>query len=218
MNAVLLTHIGGGTAALIAGTAAMVARKGSRPHIRAGQVFVLAMLVLGASATLLDWQKPQPESGLGGILACYFVVTSWVTARRHDGRTGWFEWLAGFVAIAVGAAMMWGAASGAIAPTPAGMGPVYVLAALSLFSGASDLRAAWLRQLRPAQRLSRHLWRMLFALFIATGSFFLGQQDVLPRELRGTVFLYVLGFAPLALLLFWVVRVRCEDSRSPGRI
>jgi hypothetical protein len=31
------------------------------------------------------------------------------------------------------------------------------------------------------QRITRHLWRMCFGLFIATGSFFLGQQAVFPR-------------------------------------
>ena len=62
--------------------------------------------------------------------------------------------------------------------------------------------------LSATQRLSRHLWRMCFAFFIATGSFFLGQQDVLPQALRGSPILFVLAFAPFALMLFWLVRVR----------
>ena len=37
---------------------------------------------------------------------------------------------------------------------------------------------------------------MCFAFFIATGSFFLGQQDVLPAAVRGSPILFVLAFAP----------------------
>ena len=63
-------------------------------------------------------------------------------------------------------------------------------------------------KLTPAQRISRHLWRTCVAFFIATGSFFLGQQDALPTAVRGSPVLFVLAFAPFALMLFWLVRVR----------
>ena len=83
-----------------------------------------------------------------------------------------------------------------------------VIAALCLLAGLGDLRAALRGKLRPAQRISRHLWRMCFALFIATGSFFIGQQDVLPAAVRGSPWLLALGFAPFALMAFWLVRLR----------
>jgi hypothetical protein len=49
---------------------------------------------------------------------------------------------------------------------------------------------------------------MCFAFFIATGSFFLGQQDVLPQAVRGSPILFVLAFAPFAVMAFWLVRLR----------
>ena len=49
---------------------------------------------------------------------------------------------------------------------------------------------------------------MCFAFFIATGSFFLGQQDVLPSAVRGSPILFVLAFAPFAVMAFWLVRLR----------
>jgi hypothetical protein len=49
---------------------------------------------------------------------------------------------------------------------------------------------------------------MCFAFFIATGSFFLGQQDVLPRAVRGSPILFLLAFAPFAIMAFWLVRLR----------
>ena len=59
-----------------------------------------------------------------------------------------------------------------------------------------------------AKRVVRHLWRMCFGLFIATGSFFLGQQQVFPKWLRGSPALFVPALLPLVLLIFWVLRVR----------
>ena len=53
---------------------------------------------------------------------------------------------------------------------------------------------------------------MTFALFIATGSFFLGQADELPEALRIWPALYVLALAPLVFLLYWMWRVRFRRS------
>jgi hypothetical protein len=83
-----------------------------------------------------------------------------------------------------------------------------VAAGLSALAGLSDIRAFLRRRLTPAQRISRHLWRMCFAFFIATGSFFLGQQDILPAAVRGSPILFLLGFAPFGVMVWWLVRIR----------
>ena len=62
------------------------------------------------------------------------------------------------------------------------------------------------------QRIARHLWRMCFGWFIATGSFFLGQQQVFPARLRGSPALLVPALLPLALLIFWMIRVRFTSA------
>jgi len=43
------------------------------------------------------------------------------------------------------------------------------------------------------QRVVRHLWRMCFGLFIATGSFFIGQPQVFPAFIRRTNLLFIPG-------------------------
>ena len=68
--------------------------------------------------------------------------------------------------------------------------------------------------LSPRQRVARHLWRMCFAFFIATGSFFLGQQDVMPQAVRGSPILFVLAFAPFAIMIFWLVRIRMANMAT----
>jgi len=210
MNPFLPIHIAGGLAAIALGTVAVAARKGGPLHARAGNGFAAAMLVLGATAAILEPYRKPPGSPLVGIFVFYFVATGWLAARRRDGTTGKSETIAGAVALAFAAATLWGGLSGNT--TPAGRGPVFVLAGLCALAGFSDFRAAWRRKLSRTQRLSRHLWRMCFAAFIATGSFFLGQQKVMPIAVRGSPILFILAFAPFAVMLFWLVRLRLGKS------
>lgn len=206
MNILLGVHIAAGILALLSGAVAAAARKGGRLHVRAGSGFVASMLVLGVTASILEPYRSPPGSPLTGILVCYFIATGWATARRRDGSTGMFEIVACVVALAFAAATAWGGFTGTT--TPAGRGPVFAIAALCLLAGLLDLSAVLRRRLSAVQRLSRHLWRMCFAFFIATGSFFLGQQMVMPAAVRGSPVLFVLAFAPFAVMAFWLVRVR----------
>ena len=217
MNAVLIAHIAGGSLALLAGAVAVAARKGAPLHVRAGTWFFASMLVLGVTATILAQLKGDAGLGMGGILTCYFVATSWVAARRRDGTTGKFEIIACGAALVTAATLAWVGLTAVEAPTPVGRGPVFALAGVCLLAGLGDLNAILRTKLTPRQRISRHLWRMCFAFFIATGSFFLGQQDVMPEAVRGTAILFVLAFAPLAVMLFWLVRIRFSKALARAR-
>jgi len=210
-SAITWLHIAGGLIALVSGTAAIAVRKGGALQGAGGTWFCAAMLLLGVTAAILEPLRPVPGSPVGGIMVCYFVLTAWTTARRREGRPGWIEKTACAAALGTAALMAWGGFTGAT--TPAGPGPVFALAFVCLLAGLGDLKAI-LRKLSPAQRVSRHLWRMCFAFFIATGSFFLGQQDVLPRAVRGSPILFVLAFAPFAVMAFWLVRIRFGKALS----
>src|SRR5690242_889054 len=101
-------HILSGIVALIAGAAAVVMRKGGSRHALAGTWFCCAMLVLGVTAAILEPFRKVPGSPINGVLVCYFVLTSWVTARRRDGTMGWFEAGACGTALFTAAAIAWG--------------------------------------------------------------------------------------------------------------
>jgi uncharacterized membrane protein len=210
---ILPVHIAAGLAALAAGAAAVALRKGGTGHASTGRWFCAAMLVLGATAAVLEPLREVPGSPAGGIMVCYFIVTAWRTARRGEGRAGWVEKTACAGALLLAALLAWGGLTGET--TPAGPGPIFALAGVCLLAGLLDLNAI-LRRLSPVQRLSRHLWRMCFAFFIATGSFFLGQQDVLPGAVRGSPILFLLAFAPFAIMLFWLVRLRLAKRFRDG--
>jgi hypothetical protein len=223
MNAVLWAHIAAGLAAIPLGAVAVAARKGGPVHSRAGGAFAVSMLVLGITASMLAPFKSPPdlELTIGGIMVCYFVATAWMAARRRDGTTGTFEMIACVAALGAAPVILWLAASGS-GPMPAGRSPGIVFAGLCLIAGIGDLKAVLRKKLSAGQRLARHLWRMCFAFFIATGSFFLGQQDVLPAAVRGSPWLFVLAFAPLAVMLFWLARLRFAKaiarSKQSGRM
>lgn len=210
-NPILIAHVAGGLVAILAGAVAVIARKGGPVHVRAGTWFAASMLILGITAAILEpFRTPEPGSPIPALLVCYFVATSWVTARRRDGTTSTFEIIACALALGAAAAIAWGGFKGAT--TPVGSGPIFAFAGVCLLGGLGDLNAILRKKLTAAQRLSRHLWRMCFAFFIATGSFFLGQQDVMPKAVRGSPILFVLAFAPFAVMAIWLVRLRFAKS------
>jgi hypothetical protein len=213
MNILMGGHIAAGCVALAAGAAAVIARKGGLVHARSGTAFVAAMLLLWVSATVLHITENKPGSAIGDIFIGYFVLTSWVAARRHHGAAGRFEIFACAVALGLAALMVWGGLTGSASPTPVGRAPVFIIGGFCLLAGLLDLSVVLRRTLPPIQRISRHLWRMCSAFFLATGSFFLRQQQALPHQLRGSPILLVLAFAPFAVMAFWLVRVRLAGWR-----
>jgi len=84
----------------------------------------------------------------------------------------------------------------------------YLFTTVSLIAAVSDLKVIVRRGVTGAQRIARHVWRMCFGLFVASGSLFLGQQQVFLAWLRETPVLYIAALAPLPFLLFCMLRVR----------
>lgn len=217
-STVLGIHICAGLAGLLGGAGAMLFRKGSRRHGRSGNVFFVAMLVMGSTASYLSVLKG--ESGLGGLFACYLVTTGWSTARRRHGETTVFDWGGLLFALAYGVLSMIAGVEAARSPkgslngVPAGM--ILFLGVVALVAAAGDIRLIARGGVFGSQRIARHLWRMCFSFFIATGSFFLGQQQVFPKSWRGAPVWFVPALLPLVLLVFWIVRVRFTAATARG--
>src|SRR5882762_7327456 len=208
----LPVHIAGGIVGILSGSAAMIFRKGGARHALAGKIFVAAMLTLGASAVYLAIVKHQAGNILGGTFAFYLVATAWITARRGDGKTGIFDWAAMLVPLLIGIALwvlglevVYGHAKQANG-VPVAMS--FFLGSVMLLAAAGDIRMLLRGGVSGNKRIVRHLWRMCFGLFIATGSFFLGQQQVFPSWLRGSSVLFIPALLPLVLLIFWLFRGR----------
>lgn len=214
--ALLFLHIAGGMVGLLSGTVAMVYRKGWRGHRAAGNVFVVAMLIMGACGSTLALMKHQTNNVFGGLLTVYMITTAWLAGRRRDGETSVFDWGALVFGLAIGASLVTLGvlvASGQAAPqagVPLGM--YFFMGTIPLLAAAGDIRMLMRGGISGTPRIARHLWRMCFGLFIATGSFFLGQQQVFPTAIRKQYILAPLAILPLILLIYWMIRVRLGRS------
>ena len=217
--ALLVLHVSAGTLAMLAGAFAISSRKGSRRHRTAGNMFVICMLTVSAAGAWLAFRKSEADNVLGGIFAFYLVATAWATARRGEAEIWSLDWTNPPVALAVAAIwFVWGieVTRGRMAVEgQSSAGGYFFFGVLALLCAAGDVRMLLRGGVSGRQRLARHLWRMCFGWFVATISFFLGQQQVFPRWLQGSTVLVVLAFLPLLLLIFWLVRVRFT-SRHQG--
>lgn len=209
----LVLHIGGGSLAIVAGYGAMAAKKGGRLHRLSGNVFFAAMLAMAGVAAIVTPMLPTEQwvNTPAAIFTLYLTLTAWLTARRRPGETGRPE--AALVAVPLGIAAV--GLYLAISSGGSGVyGPVYAFSVIGLLAAARDVVVLRRGGIAGVDRTARHLWRMSLAFFVATGSFFFGQADVLPAAIRQSAIPMVLGLAPLALMAFWLVRVRIPWRRA----
>ena len=208
---ILILHICAGVVGLLSGGAAMSFRKGSHRHRRAGNIFFGTMFVMGSSAVYLG-------NVFGGLFACYLVTTAWLTARQREGETSKFDWIALLFGVVVGLAIVTNGvrvATGLVKGQPGvPVGMLFFVGSVVLLAAAGDVRMLLRGGVFGRQRIVRHLWRMCFGLFIATGSFFIGQPRVFPAFIRKTNLLLVLGILPLILMIFWLIRVSFANRRA----
>ena len=220
----LLVHMTGGVVGMMSGAAALIFRKGSPRHVLAGKVFVASMLVMAAGAVYLAIVKHQTNNIGGGLLTFYLILTAWLTARRRDGETSRYDWLAMLVPLTLGL-LTWMngirlVRMGASSEDGVPVGMNFFMGTVMLLAAAGDVRMLLRGGVAGAQRIVRHLWRMCFGLFIAAGSFFMGPNNRplrllsaigvgqhLPTAIFSMALYLVLTVLPLILLVFWVFRV-----------
>jgi hypothetical protein len=206
----LIIHFGGGLLGLAGGTVAIVVAKGGLAHRRAGMLFVIAMITGGIFAAGIALYERNYGSMIGGAFTAYLVFTAFSTVKPLTGRNARAVSVA-LMLVAFGLALTQ-LTFGAMAinnpvrgvPTPM----IFFIGTVSLLAAVGDWRLLRAGAITGARRLARHLWRMCFGLFIASGSFFFGQVKFLPRPLRIPPLLGALGVAPLVVLLYWMWRIR----------
>ena len=208
---VLVLHISGGSVGILSGTVALLARKGSSTHRLAGNIFFVAMLTMSGIGACVAPFLPDRGSAVMGAFTFYLTASAWMTVKRKAGSVGVFEKAALCVVLAcVAVALTFGLQAANSPDGIDGSSPAlfFVFGSVMMLAAAGDLRMILRGGLSGAARIARHVWRMCFALFIATGSFFLGQQKVMPAFMHGSPILVALGIAPLPFMIFWLLRVR----------
>src|SRR5258705_11922579 len=111
-----------------------------------------------------------------GVLTFYLVTTAWLTARRADAHTSPVDYAALLVPLALAAGLAFYGVEAASTPKGALQGypafAYFIFGSLALFFAAGDVRMLARGGVSGTQRLARHLGRMCFGLFIATGCLF----------------------------------------------
>lgn len=220
---ILFLHIAGGALAIGSGAVALVAKKGGRTHVIAGLTFCVAMAVMATIGAAASPFLPVPERAnvIAGILTLYLVWSGWASVRSKQIVAGPIEMLGLIVAMTTVATGAWWAIQASRSPTgtldDTPPQAFYVFIIIGTLATIGDLKLISRGRIAGAPRLSRHIWRVCFALFIASGSFFLGQQRVMPVWMRGSPWLFVPAFAPLFVMAYWLIRVRTTASRSSRR-
>jgi uncharacterized membrane protein len=218
MRSLVVMHVVAGTLSLLSGYAALYAAKGAAVHRRSGTLFVLAMLVMCVAGALLAALRDNEWSVVNlsaAVTTAYLVITSLVTVRRPPGWTRRLDAGLAALALAVGITML---SLGTLAVQRGGSldgvpaFPFFLFGVIGTLGGAGDVRMLRSEALQGARRLTRHLWRMSFALLVAAMSFFFGQARVIPRPIRIMPLLAVPVVAVLVTMLYWLWRVRWKRS------
>jgi hypothetical protein len=207
----LVFHVVAGGLGLVTGFVALGARKGGTLHRRSGMLFFYSMVGLGTSGAGIAALQGGEASVIGGLLTGYLVLTALSTVRAPFAGSGWLDRGAMLAAAAIGL----GSVGLALASLSAGETqrdgiPVpmfFVHGAIALTGSGGDLRMIRAGSIHGRRRLARHLWRMCFALWIASASFFLAPRR-LPEPLRIPALQVFLAFLPLLAMCWWLWRIR----------
>ena len=220
MHTLLPIHIAAGGLAVVLGFTALFVKKGGSIHRRSGMLFVYAMLVMGTTASILEYLKSAAATNVvAALMSMYFVGTALTTVRPPSRWTRAINIAALTVAAGLALLSIVGGVKAVSTPGLSGGGVPFrtigvmsfVLATVLLLAAAGDVRIMLSGLPRGARRLARHLWRMCFALFIAAGSFFSIRSRVakiLPEPfttgwMRALPILLLFG-----AMFYWLWRVR----------
>jgi hypothetical protein len=183
-------------------------------------VFVVSMLVMATFAGYLAVAVPDQKVNLFiGAFVAYLVATAWMTVRRGEGTTGVGDKVGLFVACCLCApfAILTFQLAAGLTPLFKSAVPfkgpvliaIYVFTAVLAIAVIGDARVVLAGGITRAPRIARHLWRMCLALTLATGSAFTnGFARFLPGPYHVPPIFFYPQFIPLALLIYWMIRVR----------
>lgn len=129
--------------------------------------------------------SPNRGNVVAGVFTVYLVSTARLTVRRPVEQARGL--ITGFMLLALtgsGYAFSLGfeglnSPGGRVDKVPPQ--PLFMFGTVALLGALGGARLLWVRSIQGAHRIARHLWRMSFAMWIATASFFLGQAKFFSR-------------------------------------
>lgn len=213
----LIPHITTGSIALGAGAVALYAAKGGKLHRKAGMLFVFSMFAMAGSGALIAALYAKSLSVIGGVLAFYLVATGLLAVKRRSDWSRRVETGAMLAALTTGTAAIFLGSEVRASATGMGdglpSGPYFVFGTVALMAGILDARMLFAGGVHGAHRIARHLWRMGFAMFMATASF-VSQTHIFPKALQTPAALLTPVILVLAVVFYWLARVLVQARRG----
>lgn len=215
-NILLAIHIAGGSIGVLTGLTALFLHKGSPWHRKFGNTFFIAMIFMSTTGAYMSLEPLSMTSFMAGTVTFYMIATAWRTARNTKGKNGYIELIGLLYALVisvVGIIACWELVNNRGEAIGGGVDPgldffLYFYTGIAILSVILDISVIYRGGIYGAQRIARHLWRMCFGLWVAIGSFFLGQPQVFPEPLRDMVWLRAVPFILVTFMLFfWLIRV-----------
>jgi len=209
MNSVSIVpvHVLGGILALAGGYVALYAAKGGTVHRRSGRLFVGAMIAMSLTGAAIAFLRSEPISVVAGLLTFYFATTSFLTVRRRSDASLRIDVVAmlGAFAVAIFGFKVGIGLAGSGRPE---MFPMFIFGIVGLLGAAGDLRMIREGGIQGPKRISRHLWRMCFAMWVAAASFFWGPPGRVPDIIYIPALLPIPVLAPIVAMIYWLWRIR----------
>jgi uncharacterized membrane protein len=220
MELTLLVHAFAAGLGLVLGSVALYASKGATLHRKSGILFVYAMLTMALTGAAMAAFKANAGNMIAGVLTAYLVITALTTVRPPTAALRRLEFGTMLIALALGATSITLGFEALTSPRGMRGGipfPIFFMfGTVALLAGVGDVRMIRSGGLRGVPRLTRHLWRMCYALWIAAASFFLGPRarvaKVLPEALLTPALLALPVLLVLVVMFYWLWRIRIRRS------
>ncbi len=220
MRMTLLVHAVAAGLGLVLGSVALYAAKGATLHRKSGLLFVFAILTMSLTGAGMAAFTGNVGNVVAGLLTAYLVITALITVRPSTAGLRRLEVGAMLMALALGMTCVTLGFQALASPNGTRFGIPFVVffmfGTVALLAGIGDIRMIRSEGLRGVHRLTRHLWRMCYALWIATASFFLGPRarvaKVLPEPLLNPALLALPVVLVLVVMFYWLWRVRIRRT------
>jgi hypothetical protein len=220
MGLTLRVHALAAALGLAFGCVALYAAKGATLHRKSGILFVYAILTMSLTGAGMAAFKGNVGNVVAGLLTAYLVITALITVRPTTAGLRRLGVGAMLIALALGVTCVTLGFEALASPTRTRFGIPFVVLSMfgtvALLAGIGDVRMIWSGGFGGVPRLTRHLWRMCYALWIATASFFLGPRarvaKVLPEPLLNPVLLALPVLLVLVVMFYWLWRIRIKRT------
>lgn len=204
-------HLAAGIGVSVAGFVALVARKGTAAHIRAGRVFTAGIVMICVTALWMSISRQIVFTLLLSAFAAHLVATGWAAVRQDSPVARWVERNSAIASLLL--SLTCAAAAWHVARQPSGLLDGLPYPAFLMLGGFSLL--LWLgdfgcrKHLTRKRRLVRHGGRLAMAQLIGLSIFAFGNSQILPSTWRmpsvllTPIGLYIALFAmQMAVILF----------------